>query len=259
MLRLSKKGSGLTRHHLLAGLLPVILPMVLIAGCSRSEDEEEVDISVVPNLFAEGFDNAAPRAQADTQANSGPPAQAAAAPATANDPRAGIPFARSGSLTGRVENAMAAGLAKDFTLRFALADPGDFIRSGKARAVWQRELAARNYSADNVAGPTALMFGVAWELANNRKLTPAEHAAILRQVTEKLRGDPLERQNDEQRQIQADLRLITAGLWLEEAYVRAPYPDQMRELSDAVHRDMQKMSTNDMRDTTITPQGFSED
>ncbi|GEM_PF-861367 len=244
------------RHHLLAGLLP----LVLIAGCSRSEEEEEVDISLVPTLFAEGFDKVAKPAGPDNSepAQTGTSQASTTQPATAEDPRAGIPFERSSGLTGRVETAMAQGLGKDFSLRFALADPGDFVRSGKARAVWQRELAARNYPADNLAGPTALMFGVAWELANGRKLTQADNAAILRQVTAKLRGDPLERQNDEQRQIQADLRLITAGLWLEEAYVRATYPDQMRELSDAVHRDMQKMSSNDMRATTITPQGFSE-
>ncbi|MFC4255029.1 hypothetical protein GRI97_06300 [Altererythrobacter xixiisoli] len=230
--------------------------LLLASGCSRSDDEEEVDVSIVPTLFAEGFDGAAPQPAAEAQAN--PPADTAQV-AASDDPRAGIPFDRSDRLTGRVETAMAGQLAKDFTLRFALADAGEFVRSGKVRNVWQRELAARNYPADNLAGPTALMFGVAWELANGRKLTPADHAAILRQVTAKLRGDPLERQNDEQRQIQADLRLITAGLWLEEAYVRGPYPDQMRELSDAVHRDMQKMSTNDMRDTTMTPEGFSED
>lgn len=205
---------------------------------------------VVSTLFAEGF-NGRPAA-GDAR-----PTERAAAAAEARDPRAGIPFDRSSSLTRQVEQAAARDLGQLFSLRFAIENPGDFITSGKARAVWERELARRGYSGDTLAGATALMFAVAWELANGRKLSSADNAAILRQVTTKLRGDPLERQSDEHRQIQADIRLTAAGLWLEEAYLRERYPDQMRELSDAVHRDMHKMTNNDLRTTTITAEGFS--
>lgn len=231
-----------------------VLLLLAGAGCSKSDDggdAAEIDPAIVTALFAEGFEGG----EASGGASPDEPVGAANG---VQDPRAGIPFDRSRSVTGRVEDVAAKDINKLFSLRFALADPSDFVRSGKVRAVWERELAARGYSSDTLAGATALMFGVAWELANGRRLSAADNAAILRQVTAKLRGDPLERENDEQRQIQADIRLIAAGLWLEEAYLREPHPDEMRELSDAVHRDMQKMTKNDMRATTVTAQGFSE-
>jgi len=236
-------------------LITFIPPALLLTvGCSKADGSAEaadVDVSVVSALFAEGFNGETSAGQSTSGA---PPGQEVAL----QDSRAGIPFDRSRSLTGRVENAMATNLGKDFSLRFAIADPEEFVRSGKVRGVWERELAARGYPADTVAGATALMFGVAWELSNSRKLSVADNAAILRQVTATLRGHQLERENDEQRQIQADIRLTAAGLWLEEAYLREPYPEQMRELSDAVHRDMSTMTSNDMRATSVTSEGFSD-
>lgn len=231
-----------------------VLLLLVTMGCSKSGESgqaAEIDPKIVSSLFAEGFDGGSTEDGVRWEKG----ADTAVDP---HDPRAGIPFDRSRGVTRRIEQAAAKDLDKLFSLRFALADPGDFLTSGKVRAVWERELAARGYSGETLAGATALMFGVAWELANGRKLCAADNAAILRQVTAKLRGDPLERQNDEQRQIQADIRLISAGLWLEEAYLREPYPEQMRELSDAVHRDMQKMTKNDMRATTVTAEGFSD-
>ncbi|MGE4323168.1 MAG: hypothetical protein AB7E60_09090 [Sphingobium sp.] len=234
--------------------LPVLLLLLAATGCSKFDERDnaaEADPAIVTGLFAEGFGGGS--AEGTVR-----PEERADAAGDDQDPRAGIPFERSRSLTGRVEQATARDIGKLLSLRFALADPADFLTSGKVRGVWERALSARGYSGDTLAGATALMFGVAWELANGRTLSAADNAAILRQVTTRLRGDPLERQNDEQRQIQADLRLITAGLWLEEAYLREPYPDQMRELSDAVHRDMRKMTNNDMRVTNVTAQGFSD-
>lgn len=227
---------------------------LLSVGCSKADSSAEaadVDIANVSALFAQGFND-------ETSGGESTAGAATEQAATSPDPRAGIPFDRSRRLTGQVETAMAANLAKDFSLRFAIADPEDFVRSGKVREVWERELAARDYSADTLAGATALMFGVAWELSNGRKLSVADNEAILRQVTGELRGNQLERENDEQRQIQADIRLTAAGLWLEEAYLRERYPEQMRELSDAVHRDMMRMSSNDMRATSVTSEGFSD-
>ncbi|MFV0625430.1 hypothetical protein ACBY01_15655 [Sphingomonas sp. ac-8] len=249
-----RKGLELRRSSRARCFSIAALLLFATAGCSKLEEEDtaaEVDPTIVSSLFAEGFEGGSPASEARSE-------ERAATAGDVQDLRAGIPFDRSRSLTGRVEQAAAKELDKLFSLRFALADPGDFVSSGKVRDVWERELAARGYSGDTLAGATALMFGVAWELANGRKLSAADHAAILRQVTSKLRGDPLERQGDEQRQIQADIRLITAGLWLEEAYLREPYPDQMRELSDAVQRDMQKMTKNDMRATRVTAEGFSD-
>ncbi|MCW2389240.1 hypothetical protein M2333_002286 [Sphingobium sp. B11D3B] len=192
-----------------------LLLLLGTTGCSKSSEADnaaEIDSARVTRLFTEGFNSETTGASA-TEQTSQHGSQIA-------DPRAGIPFDRSRTVTAKVEEAVSKNPGSLLSLRFALVAPGDFLRSGKARTVWARELAARSYPADTVAGATALMFGVAWELANARKLSAADNAAILRQVTTKLRGDPLERQNDERRQIQVDLRLITAGLWLEEAYLR---------------------------------------
>ena len=151
---------------------------------------------------------------------------------------------------------VADNLSQNFSLRFAMADPDAFVRSGKVREVYRRELAARDIPGDTVAGATAPMFGIAWELANVRSLSSSDNAAILRQATDALSGDPLEQQGDEARQAQADTALTIAGLWLEEARRRALFPDQMRELSDAVQRDMMKLSGTDMRSRNITSTGF---
>lgn len=150
---------------------------------------DEIDPARVTGLFTEGFNSETTGASATEQASQHGSQIA--------DPRAGIPFDRSRTVMAKVEEAVSKDPGSLLSLRFALADPGDFLRFGKARTVWARELAARNYPADTVAGATALMFGVAWELANARKLFAADNAEILRQVTTKLRGDPLERQNDE--------------------------------------------------------------
>jgi len=179
-----------------------------------------------------------------------------AQPPTAADPRAGVPFTRSRSVTRTVERGLADSLAANFTLRFAMHDPADFLRSGKAREVATRELKARGFPEDSVAGSTALLLAVAWEIANGGTLSGEENAAILRQTTTSFRGHPLEREADEQRQLQADPRLLTVGLWLEEAYLREPFPAQKQALSDAVQRDMQTISTNDMRRKRVTDEGF---
>jgi hypothetical protein len=221
--------------------------LVAFAACSEPEGAAqesaatEVDTGSFDQLFAAGF---------------GETANAPMAAAGAEDPRAGIPYSSSSSRRGRVEAALADNLASNFSIRFAIADPARFVRSGKASEVYKRELEARGLPRDTVAGATALMFGVAWEITNGKKLSPDENAAILRQATTLLRGNPLERQGDKERQEAAELRLITAGLWLEEAYVRAPFPEQMRELSDAVHGDMKKISNTDLRSKVVTAEGF---
>lgn len=151
---------------------------------------------------------------------------------------------------------VANNLAENFSLRFVIADPASFVRSGETREIYQRALAARNYPGDTLAGATALMFSVAWELANQRKLSPAGHAAVLRDVAAKLQSDQLATKGDEERQAQSDIALIIAALWLEEARLRQQSPDQLRELSDAVNRDMKKMSGTDMRTHTVTAAGL---
>lgn len=188
-------------------------------------------------------------------AGTAPAANAANAPA---DPRAGIPFVRSRAVTRDVERGLAEHLGENFSLQFAIADPAEFLRSGKASELAARELKTRGLPEDSVAGATALLLAVAWELANGLTLSGQDHAAILKQTTAVLRGNALEREADAQRQTQADLRLLSAALWREEAYLREPFPAQMQALSDAVHRDILALSNNDMRALVVTEDGLVE-
>lgn len=221
----------------------------LLAACSDHQtDETQADPADFARLFEEGFSTAMAGASGD---------QGEQTPSAANL-RLGIPYESASRITRQVEAGLAANLAENFTLDFALADPRAYLTEGKARALYQSELRARGLPADSVAGATALLFGVAWEIANGRKLSAQENAAILRQINTRLRGDALERQGDAERQVQAEVRLLTAALWLEEAYLREPFPDQTRDLSDAVHRDFQTMSGNDLRAQRVTENGFEE-
>lgn len=188
-----------------------------------------------------------------------PAGQEGREPATgAPDPAAQLAFGRSAALTAQVEAMVADNLSDNFSLPFALADPPGFVRSGQARAVYQQALAARGYSGDSLADATALMFGVAWELANGRELSPAQQAAILSQAAAKLGADWPAQRSDEERQTQADSALLIAALWLEEARLREGQPHRLSELSDAVNRNMRQLSGIDMRAHEVSAVGIVE-
>lgn len=222
--------------------------LLLLPGCSESAEEvDEAQAAAFADLFESGF------AERDAEL-SGSAADTGAEQLSSD----GIPFTRSASRTRQAEATVADNLAENFSLRFAMADPAAFVRSGKVREVYRRDLAARNFPDDTVAGATALMFAVAWEQANRRKLSSGENAAILRQAREATRGSPLETQGDGQRQSEADIALTVSGIWLEEARLREGFPDQMQELSDAIRRDMMKLSGTDMRTREVESGGFAE-
>jgi len=111
---------------------------------------------------------------------------------------------------------------------------------------------------NSVSGATALFLSVGWELANGRRLTPAQNAAIYRQANNGLKSSPLIRQSNAQRQQEAEMRLIVAGLWLEEARIRASSPKMNAEMADAVWKDMRAITRNDMRAYNVTVGGFTD-
>ena len=221
-----------------ASLASPALALLLMAGCSDASSAGEAEQAAHAASFAAAFESGF-----DAGLDSGPDAT-------------GLPFERAPARTSEVEAMVADNLADNFSFRFAMAEPESFIRSGQVRDVYRRELAARNLPGDTLAGATALMFGVAWEVANGRRLSSSDNAAILRQAAAMLRADPLEQQGDDARQAQADTALTIAGLWLEEADLRRDLPDRARELSDAVNRDMARMSGTDMRSRAIAAEGF---
>lgn len=226
--------------------------VLLAAGCSESAEKvDEAKADAFAELFKSGFD------EGDAEP-SGTPAVTGTVPQLSDNQRDGIPFMRSVSVTRQAEATVADNLAQNFSFQFAMTDPAAFVRSGRVREVYQRDLAARNFPGDTVAGATALMFAVAWEQANRRELSPAQNAAILQQANEATRRNPLEKQGDREKQSQADIALTVSGLWLEEARLRERFPDQVQELSDAVRRDMMTLSGTDMRTRAVDKGGLVE-
>lgn len=169
-----------------------------------------------------------------------------------------LSYSRSGAMTGQIEEAMAKQLNEVVSLRFQMDDPAHFVKSARTRALYRQELNARKLPEDSVGGATALFFAVGWELANGRKLTAAENAAILRQTTQGLQTTALARQSDARRQQEAEMRLIIAGLWMQEARFRAKSSSLTRELSDSVRKDLMAITGNDMRAYAVTASGFTE-
>lgn len=228
-------------------VFPVLLAGLLIGGCSDdAAPADEPANAQHAAAFAAAFESGFAPAEA-TNSQRPPP-----------NSRTGIPFERSYARISATEAMVADNLAENFSFRFLMRDPATFVRSGRVREVYQRDLAARNFPDDTVAGATALMFAVAWELANGRQLSADQNAAMLGQASGSFRNDPLEHQSDEAKQRQADIALTVAGLWLEEASNRAAHPDQMRELADAVHRDMIKLAKIDMRANKVTSDGLAK-
>lgn len=231
-------------------LLSLPLGALLLSGCSREEDVvvDEATTAEFTDLFGRGF--------SEEKAGSGEAgAQAIARGGTASTDD-GIRFNREFRITRDVQDALSANVPQNFSLRFTIPDPARFIEAGRAREIWEEEMKRRNFPDNSVAGGTALLFAVGWELANGSTLSAAQNAAILRQLEAGLRGNPLADAPDAQRQIQADLRLTVAGVWLGEARQREGSAVAMRELSASVHQDLVRLSNNNMRQKDVTSAGF---
>ncbi|MFC4256905.1 hypothetical protein GRI97_14725 [Altererythrobacter xixiisoli] len=231
-------------------LLSLPLTALLLTGCSREEEPplDDATTAEFTDLFGRGF--------SEEKAGSGEAgAQAIAGGGTLGSDD-GIPFKREFRITRDVQDALSANVGQNFSLRFMIPDPARFIEGGYARSSWEEEMEKRNFPPDTVAGGTTLLFAVGWELANGRKLTAGQNAAILRQMQAKLRGDPLANASEAERQVQTDLRLTVAGVWLEEARLREGSAVATRELSESVHQDLVRLSNNNMRDKIVTSAGF---
>ncbi len=169
-----------------------------------------------------------------------------------------LSFQRSGDLSTQIEEGVASRLPQMVSLRFRMDDPSRFVKTAGTRAIYRRELQKRGFPENSLSGATALFLSVGWELSNGRRLSPAQNAAIFRQTSSGLQSSPLLRQSDARRQQEAEMRLIIAALWLEEARARGSSAPLTRELSDAVWRDMKKITRNDMRAYTVTGKGFTD-
>jgi hypothetical protein len=169
-----------------------------------------------------------------------------------------LSYDRSGDLSGLIEEGVARRLTQMVSIQFRMKDPSHFVKTAGTRAIYRRELERRGLPENSVSGATALFLAVGWEVANGRRLTPAQNAAILRQTGEGLIKTPLARQSDARRQQESEMRLIIAALWLEEARVRAASPEQTRALADAVWKDVKTITRNDMRAYVVTSRGFVE-
>lgn len=169
-----------------------------------------------------------------------------------------LSFVRSGNVTDQIETAVAERLQEIVSLRFRMDGPSDLVKAAGTRAIYQSELKSRNLPEDSVSGATALFLAIGWELANGRKLSAAQNAAILRQTTNGLQATPLARQSNAHRQQEAEMRLIISALWLKEADFRADAPALVREMSDSVWKDMMAITGNDMRAYAVTATGFTK-
>lgn len=221
------------RQNRHAPRLLMFMSLVMLIGCSKEPAEEllnAAESAEVAPMFAQGFEDAS-RVEPSR---------------TAYDPDPGI--------RRRMSDQFASNLRRNFSLEFAIPNPEQFIRSGAASEVADRKLEALGLPINDLASASVLMFGLAWELANGEKLTPGNQQALVRQVAKQLTA----RDSGSDLQREADARLIMAAVWLEESRLRRGSPDQTRELSDAVQRDMKRMSGNDMRAHDIKDEGFAE-
>lgn len=156
----------------------------------------------------------------------------------------------------QTERGLGDVLGQLTTVPFQLSNPQMFLTTGRARAVIDRELKARNLPKHSLAGASALLFGAAWELANQKTLEPWQNTALLNQSAAMLRSS-YRGAGDRRRQMEADARLNLAALWLEEARIRQGDPAAMSALSEAVHRDM-VATGNDLRGQIVTEDGFAD-
>lgn len=149
---------------------------------------------------------------------------------------------------------MAENVRQTFTLRSVIVDPYEFLQSGAAAELADRKLDAMGLPLNDLSSASVLLFGVAWELANAQPLNASQQRALVRQVDAQLNPST----DSGARRREAEAQLAVAGLWIEEQRLRQGSPDQLRALSDAVQRDMQRLSGNDMRAHDLTDKGFIE-
>lgn len=229
-----------SRSHLAAWTMGTAL---ILAACSGSE---ETDANVAAqakefsDLFVDGFDKS--RTESSRAAEIFTDAM--------------LTYRVDPKIRRAVADMLADNLNRNFSMRFRMEDPERFLRSGAAADVGNRMIEALGLPGDTVAGATVLMFGLGWELANDRALTPDDQKALLSQAASLLGEHEVSGRGDAARQREGDTRLLTAALWLEETRLRRTDPQAMRELSDAVHRDMQRITDNDMRAHGINADGF---
>lgn len=224
--------------------IPVIAAILLAACSAGSGEDDAANGKAVTALFAEGFDDAAAASEAETMA--------------AGSMKDFLPYRFDPAIRREIARGMAENFNRNFSLRHAIPDPDRLLRSGDAAAVADRALEALGLPTHSVEGATVLLFGLAWELANAKSLTSDDRRALLIQIRGRFADHPLHRQGDADRQRDAEIRLMTAGLWLEEARLRQDDRAALRDLSDAVQRDMLRQSRTDMRAHRVGAQGFTE-
>lgn len=220
------------------GRLTLSMILLLSSGCSDASEATGQDAQAAEHASLT-FNGAFAEAR---RANE----KAAAAKDRSYDPVASVRRAM-----GR---QMAENVRQTFTLRSVLADPYAFLQSGAAAELADRKLDAMGLPLNDLSSASVLLFGVAWELANAQPLNASQQRALVQQVDAQLTPstDPGARRRE------AEAQLAVAGLWIEEQRLRQGSPDQLRALSDAVQRDMQRMSGNDMRAHDLTDKGFIE-
>lgn len=227
----------------ITALLWLALPTVL-AACGGREAGPETEAATFEQDFGVGFRSAMGGPGTVAVTRDGNPAEQS------------LRYDRSLRLGQRIETVFADNLGQNFAFPLELDNPRAFVTEGHARALYSRELAARGLPADSAAGATTLLFGVAWEIANDRRLSQQENAAILRQAENRIRRDSSQSHDETSHQTEAEAKLLTAAIWLQEVTLRRSDSDKARALSDAVRRDMQAKAGSDMRDQRVTRDGF---
>ncbi|MFV0625416.1 DUF6683 family protein [Sphingomonas sp. ac-8] len=236
---------------------PYVIALLAVLATAPASAQEWVNVDIWGNGILS--QTALRHAEEATRQNGGERGGTARRPAQRRSNAAtGLSFHRSGDLSGQIEEGVAKRLPQMVSLRFRMDDPSRFVRTAGTRAIYRRELQSRGLPENSVSGATALFLSVGWELANGRRLSPAQNAAIFRQTASGLQSSALARQSDPRRQQEAETRLIVAALWLEEARVRGSSAGLTRELSDAVWKDMKAITRNNMRAYAVTAKGFSE-
>lgn len=156
----------------------------------------------------------------------------------------------------QIEARLADAVNGILTIPARQSTPQAFLRNGRARVLVERELKARRLPRHSLAGSTALLYGVAWEIANQDTLEPWQHTALLNQAATEMRST-YRTAGDRRRQMESELRIGLAALWLEEARSRREDPAQMTALSDAVHIYMLTQG-GDLRKHIVTEEGFAD-
>jgi len=236
---------------------PYLAAMMLAIGVAPASAQDWVNIDIWGNGIL-GQTALRHAEEATRQSGQGRRGEAGTSGSRRQKVASDLAYVRSGDLSSQIEQAVAGRLPQLVSLRFRMDDPSRFVRTAGTRAIYRRELQSRGLPENSVSGATALFLSVGWELANGRRLTPAQNAAIYRQANNGLKSSPLIRQSNAQRQQEAEMRLIVAGLWLEEARIRASSPKMNAEMADAVWKDMRAITRNDMRAYNVTVAGFTD-